>query len=102
MATFVATLLKIDPESNPEEANVPIEAGTLAQAQKQAVALIKEKPAGLGWRSYRDAELWGKEQRVLVDVLPADEFEQRNGQGNTRGSEGQDAHEERLRKAAKV
>lgn len=93
MATFIATLLNVAVESNPEEACVPIEAGTLAQAQKQAAAITKEMPSGLGWRSYVDTALWGKEQRLLVDVLPEEEFAQR--------SETQAEHEARLRKAAR-
>ena len=94
MASFVATILRIEAESNAEEACVPIEAGTLAQAQKQAAVVIKEMPRGLGWRSYTDTKLWGKEQRVLVDVVSQDEFASR--------SETQTEHEARLRKAAKV
>jgi hypothetical protein len=39
---------------------------------------------------------------VLVDVVSEDEHVKRSGQGNTRGSEGQDARFERFRKAAKV
>ena len=96
MATFIATLLNVESECSPEEACVPIEADTLAKAKTEAAKILKGELHGMGfgWRSYTDTKLWGKEQRVLVDVVSQDEFASR--------SETQTEHEARLRKAAKV
>jgi hypothetical protein len=102
MAKFVATLLNIMPESNPEECWLPVEAASVAAAKTKAAAVLDGELRGLGWRSYRDTALWGKVQRVLVDVVTAEDHRARCGEGNTRGSEGQNDHEARLRKAAKV
>ena len=99
---FIATLLKAEPECNPEYACVPIEAEDDKEAKKQAQAILKGELRGLGWTSYGDTELWGKDLRVLVDVVPESEHVKRSGKGNQRGEEGQDARFARYRKAAKV
>ena len=100
MATYVATLLKAEAESNPEYARVPIEAKDDKDAKKQAQAILEGDLHGLGWTSFADAELWGKELRVLVDVVTEDEARKRDGHSNTRGTEDQAARFARLRKAA--
>ena len=68
MATFIATLLNIPAESNPEYARVPIEAKDEADAKKQAQKILKGDLRGLGWTSYADTKLRGKEQQGLVDI----------------------------------
>lgn len=101
MATYVATLLNGRTEANPEYARVPIEAKDDKDAKKQAQAILDGDLHGLGWTSFADPELWGKELRVLVDVVTEDEARKRDGQGNTRGSEDQATRFARLRKAVK-
>lgn len=119
MAVFVATLLKVEnvtrPKasydekgeahvedvtfgSNPEYACIEIEAKSLADARKQAEKILAGDLHGLGWTSYADAALWGKEQRRLVDVVEQSEHVKRSGQGNQRGEEEQDARFERFRR----
>lgn len=98
----IATLLRVEAEANPEYACVPIDAKSAKEAEKQAKAILDGDLHGLGWTSYKDDELWGKEQRVLVDVVEESEHVSRSGRGNQRGSEGQDARFARFRKAARV
>lgn len=98
--TYVATLLKAETDCNPEYARVPIEAKSAKDAEKQAQAILDGDLHGLGWTSFADPELWGKDLRVLVDVVTEDEALKRDGQGNNRGSEDQAARFARLRKAA--
>jgi hypothetical protein len=102
MANYIATILNVEAESNPEYACVPLEAKDDKAATKAAKELLTADPHGLGWTSFADPELWGKVQRVVVDVVSEEEHVKRSGKGNTRGSEGQDARFERFRKAAKV
>ena len=102
MDSFVATLLNVEPESNPEICHLVIEAKDEKAAKKQAQEVLKGELRGLGWTSYRDPALWGKVQRVLVDVSSKEDDTRRRGQGNSSGTEGQDAREARIRKAAKV
>ena len=102
MAAFIATLLRVEPESNPEICHLSLDARDEKDAEQQAAAALKGDLRGLGWTSYPDTELWGKEQRVLVDVVPEADDIKRRGQGNSSGAEGQDAREARIRKAAKT
>ena len=102
MANYIATILNVEAESNPEYACVPLEAKDHKAATKAAKDILEGDLHGLGWTSFSDPELWGKEQRVVVDVVSEDEHVKRSGKGNQRGSEGQDARFERFRKAAKV
>lgn len=124
MATFIATLLKVESVtrkkarydeqtseptvedvtfgSNPEYACVPIEAKSMGDAKKQAQEILDGDLHGLGWTSFSDPDLWGKDMRVLVDVVAEDEHVKRSGRGNNPGNEGQVARFARYKKAAKV
>ena len=99
---FIATLLNIEKDCNPEVCWLSVEAEDELAAKKKAQEVLKGDLHGLGWTSHRDTELWGKEQRVLVDVVPESDDMKRRGRGNSSGEEGQDAREARFRKAAKV
>lgn len=71
MATYKVTLIKTQPECNPERTVVQVETKTAsdAAARKAALALIASghKP---GWASYADAELWGKPEEIkVVDIV---------------------------------
>lgn len=103
MSTFIATLLNVEENSNPEYACISIEAENEQDAKAQAKDILAGElhHMGYGWASYRDTELWGKVQRVLIDVVPETDHVKRSGKGNQRGEEGQDARFERFRKAAK-
>jgi hypothetical protein len=70
MKTFRAKLLRVEEDSNPEEAIVTFEAETLEAAQEKAEELAK-KDQGMRWRSYADSELWGKKQRRVLEVVDA-------------------------------
>lgn len=124
MPEFVATLLKVEDShlvrselvegtdgkefvnvertfgSNPEEAVVRIEAKDMKAARARALEIL-DADDGLPWRSYRDTELWGKNLKLVVDIVSADEHMSRSGEGNIRGSEDQATHEARLRAAVK-
>ena len=104
MSIFIATLLNVEANCNPEYACISIEAEDEKDAEKQAEKILKGElhHMGYGWTSYRDEKLWGKEQRVLIDIVPEDDHVKRSGKGNSRGEEGQDDRFERFRKAAKV
>ena len=102
MASYIATLLNITENANPEYACVPVDAKNHKDATKAAQDILDGDLHGLGWTSFRDEALWGKVQRVVVDVVFEDEHVKRSGKGNQRGTEGQDARFERYRKAAMV
>jgi len=92
--SYIATLLRIEPNSNPEYALVPV------PDESSGLEVLADKDLhGLGWTSYADTELWGKDLLVLVDVVSEEDHVRRSGKGNTRGSESQDARFERYRKA---
>lgn len=101
MPNFVATILDVKANSNPEYCYFALEAKDEAAAKKQAKAAMASG-ACKGWTSYRDVDLWGKVQTVLVDVVPEEDDVKRRGRGNNRGEEAQAEREERFRKAAKV
>lgn len=120
MPNFIATLLRVEsvtrPKasydaqgnvtveevsfgSNPEYATVSIEAKSLKDAREQAEAILAGDLHGLGWTSYRDTELWGKELRKLVDVVKEEDHVKRSGKGNSGGTESQAEREARFRGA---
>ena len=98
MPKFVAALLRVEKDSNPDICHLAIEADSLVRAEALALVALKGDLHGLGWTSYCDTALWGKEQTTLIDVVPEAEDISRRGRGNSRGSEGQDAREARIRK----
>lgn len=108
--TYIATLLKVEANANPEYAWVVIEASTPAQARKVAEKALEAEHLSdegrewefwqnNGWISYRDPELWGKPVRKVVDVVEESEHVSRSGKGNRRGTENQAEREARFRKA---
>ena len=82
----VATLLRVTRASNPEEAVVRLEGETMDDISKQVFALMEDIPAGLGWRSYSDPVLWGKEQVTLIALEEASDYDSRVGQRNVSNS----------------
>ena len=101
---YIATLLNIEPNCNPEYSFVPIEAEDEKEAEKKAKVILKGElhHVNLGWTSYRDTELWGKEQRVFVDVVTDEDHVKRSGRGNIRSTETQEERFARFRAAAKA
>ena len=66
MAEFIAKVLKVEKDSNPEYAFVRV----LAKSKEAATELaLKEAKggAGWGWTSYGDADLWGKKKLEVVE-----------------------------------
>lgn len=80
MPTFTALLLKVEENSNPEDALVAFEAKTKKAAQERAEALVESDLSDLhlGWRSYADTGLWGKPQRAVLSV---EEWDGRTAEG---------------------
>lgn len=67
MQKFKVTLLRVEPNSNPEEHIAIIEAGSERAVRNQAQKML-EHPSGRGWRSYGDPKLWGKVQKTIAKI----------------------------------
>jgi hypothetical protein len=65
---YRATLLRVEADSNPEEAIVPFEAASKAEAADYAALLLDGDLHGMGWRSYSDPVRWGKVQRKVLGI----------------------------------
>ena len=80
MAKYVATLLRVEQNCNPEEAVVHFEEDGADKAKRHAANLIKgDNVHGLGWLSWGDPALWGKPLRKVLAVETEEDHEARVG-----------------------